>query len=97
MVVGADHAACAKGSYLAIISTTVETANPEAELELAFTITGQPLEKFITVSSTQPPSLTHARRFLQTMLPTQLERTTRSSSLALLTLLLTSKPLPRMF
>ena len=50
MVVGSDHAACQAGFYLAIISATVETKEPEKELDVAFDIVGKPLEKFITVS-----------------------------------------------
>lgn len=49
MAVGTDHAACSKGFYLAIISTTVETQNPIDELKVAFEITGKPLETFVSV------------------------------------------------
>jgi len=58
MVVGADHAACAKGFTLAIISTTVETSEPEKELAVAFEITGEPLEKFVTISPNYVPVTT---------------------------------------
>ena len=43
------HQVCKKGFYVAIISATVETSNPEAELKPAFDLIGTVKEKFITV------------------------------------------------
>jgi Rab GDP dissociation inhibitor len=48
-MVSDPHQACKKGFYVAIISATVETSNPEAELKPAFDILGTIREKFITV------------------------------------------------
>ena len=44
------HQVCRKGYYVAIISATVETNNPEAELKPAFDLLGTIKEKFITVN-----------------------------------------------
>lgn len=49
MVVGSEHAACKQGFSLAIISATVETNDPEKELDVAFSLIPTPLEKFTTV------------------------------------------------
>ncbi len=43
------HQVCKKGFYVAIISATVETKNPEAELKPAFDLLGNIKEKFIKV------------------------------------------------
>lgn len=48
-MVSDPHQACKKGFYVAIISATVETSNPEAELKPAFDVLGTVREKFITV------------------------------------------------
>jgi len=40
------HAVCNKGFYLAIISTKVETNNPEKEIELAYSLLGNITHKF---------------------------------------------------
>jgi hypothetical protein len=37
---------CAKGKFVAIASTTVETNNPEAELKAAFDLMGPIIEKY---------------------------------------------------
>lgn len=50
MVVSDVHAVCKKDYYIAIISATVETNNPEQELQIAFDLIGPVKEKFITVS-----------------------------------------------
>lgn len=55
-VVNDTHCVCKKGYYLAIISTAVETNNPEAELERAFEILGPIKEKFIKVSDVFEPA-----------------------------------------
>jgi Rab GDP dissociation inhibitor len=49
------HCVCKKGYYLAIVSTMVETNNPEEELKPAFDVIGEPLEKFITISEQYEP------------------------------------------
>ena len=43
------HQVCKSNNYIAIISATAETQNPEKELEPAFQIIGSIKEKFITV------------------------------------------------
>jgi Rab GDP dissociation inhibitor len=50
------HQVCKKGYYIAIISATVETNNPEAELKPAFDLLGNIKEKFVTVSDVYEPS-----------------------------------------
>ena len=50
-----DHAVCAKGIYIAIASTTVETADPLAELAPAIDLLGDVLERFDEVSDTYAP------------------------------------------
>lgn len=50
-----DHAVCAKGIYIAIASTTVETADPLAELAPAIDLLGDVLERFDEVSDTYEP------------------------------------------
>jgi Rab GDP dissociation inhibitor len=56
MVVSGEHAVCKNGTYLAIISTTVETNNPEAELRVAYELIGAVKEKFVTVSPMYEPA-----------------------------------------
>lgn len=50
MLVSSLHNVCKKGFSIAIVSTNVETNNPEKELEPAFDMIGPVLEKFFTVS-----------------------------------------------
>jgi Rab GDP dissociation inhibitor len=50
-MVSSAHAVCAKGLYVAIVSTTVETKNPEAELQPGFDLLGDILEKFTSVTN----------------------------------------------
>ena len=54
-VLNSTHSVCKKGYYLAIVSTMVETNNPEAELEPAMNIIGPVLEKFDKVSEIYEP------------------------------------------
>jgi Rab GDP dissociation inhibitor len=54
-VLNSSHCVCKKGYYLAIISTKVETNDPESELKSAFEILGPVLEKFVTVSDIYEP------------------------------------------
>ncbi|EFA86431.1 Rab GDP dissociation inhibitor alpha [Heterostelium album PN500] len=44
------HCVCPKGKYIAIVSTTVETADPEKELAPAYALLGPIVDKFISVS-----------------------------------------------
>ncbi|RDD43826.1 Rab GDP dissociation inhibitor beta [Trichoplax sp. H2] len=50
------HNVCSKGWYLAIVSTTVETDNAEAELKPALDLLGPIEKKFIAVSDIYEPS-----------------------------------------
>ena len=56
MVVSSEHAACKEGFYLAIISATQETNNPEAELNVAFETIGPVKEKFFTITPMYEPA-----------------------------------------
>jgi Rab GDP dissociation inhibitor len=56
MVVSSEHAACKEGFYLAIISATQETNNPEAELGVAFDIIGPTKEKFFYINPMYEPA-----------------------------------------
>jgi len=53
--VSSSHSVCAKGFYLAIVSTTVETDNPEKELAPGLNMLGPVIEKFISVSDIHEP------------------------------------------
>lgn len=46
-MVSSAHAVCAKGLYIAMISTTVETENPENEIQPALQLLGDILEMFV--------------------------------------------------
>ena len=54
-MVSSTHSVCPKGIYVVIISTTVETANPENEIKIAFQIIGPTLEQFINISDIYEP------------------------------------------
>ena len=45
------HAVCAKGLYIAMISTTVETDKPELEIKPALDLLGDVLEMFSRVDN----------------------------------------------
>jgi Rab GDP dissociation inhibitor len=49
-MVSGIHCVCKNGFAIAIVSATVETENPEKELEPAYALLGNVREKFITVS-----------------------------------------------
>jgi Rab GDP dissociation inhibitor len=49
-MVSYSHLVCKKGMYVAIISTTVETDNPENEIGPAVEFLGPVLEMFISVT-----------------------------------------------
>ena len=55
-MVSSAHAVCAQGLRIAIISTTVETATPEAEIEPALALLGPLLEMFVSVSDLHEPT-----------------------------------------
>lgn len=46
-MVSSAHAVCAKGLYIAMISTTVETDKPELEIKPAVELLGSVLEMFV--------------------------------------------------
>lgn len=54
-MVSSAHAVCAKGLYVAIVSTTVETKNPEEELQPGLDLLGEILERFTSVSDLYMP------------------------------------------
>jgi len=55
-LISSTHNVCAKGKYVGIISTTVETKTPEAELKPALDIMGPVIEKFFYVSDIYVPT-----------------------------------------
>ena len=55
-VLNHTHCVCKKGYYLAIISTAVETNEPEKELDAAFEVIGPVKEKFISVADVYEPA-----------------------------------------
>lgn len=54
-MVSSAHAVCAKGLYIAMISTTVETDNPQKEIKPALDILGNVLEMFDSVQTVYEP------------------------------------------
>jgi len=50
------HAVCAKGLRIAIISATVETEDPEKEIQPAVELLGDVLEMFAQVSDLHEPT-----------------------------------------
>jgi len=54
--ISSSHNVCAKGKFIAIASTTVETENPENELEPAFGFIGPVLAKFTQVLPMMVPT-----------------------------------------
>jgi len=54
--ISSSHNVCAKGKYIAIISSTVETNNPEQELKPAFDLLGPVIEKFTNVTPMYVPT-----------------------------------------
>ena len=54
-VLSGNNQVCPKGKYVAIVGTTVETANPEKELEVGLKLL-QPIEQqFITITDSFEP------------------------------------------
>jgi len=54
-MVSSTHAVCAQGLKICIISATVETNDPEAEIQPAVALLGNILEMFVSVSDIQEP------------------------------------------
>ena len=54
-MVSYSHMICAKGIYVAMVSTTVETDNPEQEIQPAIALLGPILEMFVSVQTTYEP------------------------------------------
>lgn len=54
-MVSSAHAVCAKGLYIAIVSTTVETKDPEKEIAPAIEVLGGVLEMFVSISDLHAP------------------------------------------
>ncbi|KAL6041147.1 Rab GDP dissociation inhibitor alpha [Balamuthia mandrillaris] len=54
--ISSPHNVCPKGKYIAIASTTVETSDPEKELEPAFGLMGPILAQFTSVSPMLVPT-----------------------------------------
>ena len=54
--VSAAHNVCPKGFWVAIVSTIVETNNPEAELKVGLDLLGPIEEKFVGVSDVFVPT-----------------------------------------
>lgn len=55
-MVSSINAVCAQGLHIAIVSTTVETDNPEAEIQPALALLGPLLEMFVSVSDLHVPT-----------------------------------------
>ena len=55
-MVSSAHAVCAKGLYIAMISTTVETSNPQLEIKPALELLGDILEMFDEVTPLYEPT-----------------------------------------
>lgn len=55
-MVSSAHAVCAKGLYIAMISTTVETDKPELEIKPALELLGDVLEMFVRVDTQLVPT-----------------------------------------
>jgi RAB protein geranylgeranyltransferase component A len=55
-MVSSTHAVCAKGLYIAMISTTVETSTPEAEIQPALDLLGPILEMFVQINVLYEPT-----------------------------------------
>jgi Rab GDP dissociation inhibitor len=53
--VSSSHCVCPDGYFIAILSTTVETSTPEAELQPAFSLIGDVMTSFIKVYDTYEP------------------------------------------
>jgi Rab GDP dissociation inhibitor len=54
-MVSSSHQICSNGIYVAIVSTTVESAHPEKEIEPALALLGPILDMFVSVSTLYEP------------------------------------------
>lgn len=54
-MVSSAHAVCAKGLYIAMLSTKVESDNPESEIQPALSLLGDILEMFVQVNTLYEP------------------------------------------
>lgn len=54
-MVSSAHAVCAKGLYIAMISTVVETDKPELEIRPALDLLGNILEMFVQIHTVCEP------------------------------------------
>ena len=54
-MVSYSHLICANGVYVAMVSTTVETDNPQAEIQPAISLLGDILDMFVSVSTIYEP------------------------------------------
>lgn len=54
-MVSSSHAVCAKGLYIAMISTMVETDKPELEIRPALDLLGEILEMFVQIQTMYEP------------------------------------------
>lgn len=54
-MVSFEHQICAQGIYVAMVSTTVETSNPEEEIQPAIQLLGPIMEMFVSVSTVYEP------------------------------------------
>jgi Rab GDP dissociation inhibitor len=54
-MVSYSHLICAKGIYVAMVSTTVESANPQEEIQPALDLLGPILDMFVNVSELYDP------------------------------------------
>lgn len=57
-MVSSTHNVCAKDVYVAIVSTIVETKNPEAEIEPGLKLLGPVFDKFVSISPLYVPTST---------------------------------------
>lgn len=55
-MVSSVHQICKKDYYVAIVSTTVESKNPEQEIEVALNMLGKIKEKFVRISERFVPT-----------------------------------------
>lgn len=55
MCISGDHNVVPKGKYMAIVSTTIETANPEAELAPALNLLGPVEQQFTSIADILEP------------------------------------------
>lgn len=54
-MVSSAHAVCSQGLYVAMVSTTVETEDPEEEIKPALDLLGDIIEQFTTISHVYEP------------------------------------------